>query len=565
MKSFTEFLLSTTCESTRSALMSDQENFNDNSGAVTCDLPLSNDGIIQESFYNQIKAFSKSINFALLCLIALPYSTFAAGGKKIKQPNVIFVFSDDQRYNSLGITGDPVTQTPNLDQLAREGVFFSNAFITSPICGPSRANIFTGQWERKNHIGFNYVSNNIISEEIFNNSWIMQLNKAGYSTAFIGKHHTKIADRDNTPLKENIDFCYFKEGHLGFYLDKHKVFSNLKNPTQVEGLFEATEAFLKNGNEMDYFFENADISVKDNLKRRDPDKPFCAWINFNLPHAASSLGMGARQGDPEFYYSLYEDQKDEIPFPEGYPQEIALPKDVFAKEDLMSYYVTWNKPALMNEKIKMMRSVYAIDQFMAKLRQLLIDIDEDQNTIIVYCSDNGLFLGEHGLGGKSILYEESVHVPLIIYSPLLPKKRQGMQAEQLVVGQDIPATILDMCGIKTPDTYHGKSMLPLIEGKNIAWREDVFLENLFTDQGYPRHEAVRGKEYKYIRYFSRENDRNKYLPQLSINGEQPIYEELFNLKEDPGEKKNLADNPEYAKILDSYRARCQELVTQLAN
>lgn len=492
------------------------------------------------------------------------HSSLASHNSGREKPNIIFVFSDDQRFNSLGMTGDPLTQTPNLDQLAREGVFFNQAFITSPICGPSRANIFTGQWERKNHIGFNYVSHNIISEEVFDQSWMMLLKKAGYSTAFIGKHHTKIGDRNNTPLRENIDFSYFKEGHLGFYLDRHKVFSNLRNPTQVEGLFEATEAFLLQREDTDYFFENADSSLQGCLERRDPDRPFCAWINFNLPHAASIGQMGTRPEDPGFYSTLFEDQREKIPLPEGYPQEIKLPREVFAKEDLMKYYITWNKERLLDEKMKMNRAVYSIDLFLGKLRLLLKEIGEDENTIIVFCSDNGLFLGEHGLGGKSMLYEESVHVPLIIYSPFQSEKSKGTKVDKFVVGQDIPATILDLCDITIPDSYQGESMLPLMNGKDVPWRKEVFLENLFTDQGYPREESVRGKEYKYIRYFSRENDRMQYLPGKSMKGEKPIYEELFNLNEDPGEMNNLAYNPEFATILDKYRERCQELVLQLS-
>ncbi len=144
--------------------------------------------------------------------------------------------------------------------------------------------------------------------------------------------------------------------------------------------------------------------------------------------------------------------------------------------------------------------------------------------------------------------------------PFESEKSRGTTIEQLVVGQDIPATILDMCGVDVPGSYQGKSMLPLMEGKQVPWREDVFLENLFTDQGYPREESVRGKEYKYTRYFSRENDRKLYLPENSIAGEKPVYEELFNLKKDPTEMNNLAGNPEYEAILDTYRERCQELV-----
>lgn len=501
-----------------------------------------------------------SIYFFLLIIL---FSVSIEAQKK--KPNIIFVFSDDQRFNSLGITGDPVTQTPNIDALANEGVFFNNAYITSPICGPSRANIFTGQWERKNHIGFNYVSKNVISNKAFNNSWLIKLKEAGYSTAFIGKHHTKIVDNNDSPLRENIDFAYFKRGHLGFHLDKHEAFSNLKNSTQIEGLFEATEAYLLQDPKTDYFFANASSSIyKEDLKKRDTNKPFCAWINFNLPHAASIGGMGKKSNDPEFYSMLYQDKINNIPLPENYPQEIKLPKEVFERDDLMQYYKTWEKPRLLNEKLKMNRAVYAIDQFVGNLRKLLIKIGEAENTIIVYCSDNGLFLGEHGLGGKSLLYEESAHVPMIIYSPFQSKKTKGKVVDEFVVGQDIPATILDMCGVDIPKTYQGKSMLPLLEDKKVVWRKDIFLENLFTDQGYPRHEAVRGDGYKYIRYFSRKHDRKKYLPVASINGEKPIYEELFNLNKDPKEMNNLVNNPEYKVVLETYRNRCQELVVELS-
>lgn len=477
------------------------------------------------------------------------------------QPNIVFVFSDDQRYDSLRMTGDPITETPHLDRLAAEGVFFDQAFVTSPICGPSRANIFTGQWERKNRIGFNYVSKNIISEEVFANSFLMQLKQVGYSTAFIGKHHTKIADRSNTPLKENIDFCYFGEGHLGFHPgSKHKTFSNLKNISQTEGLFEATEAYLKPGDAHNYFYENADPSIKGALAKRDPGKPFCAWINFNLPHQSSLGHMGSEPSDPEFYSTLYEDRKDRIIVPKDTP---LFPEEVLTISKMPGYYRLGGN-ALRQTKLKTARAVYGIDLFIKNLRELLVELGEDQNTIIIFCSDNGLIYGEHGISGKSMLYEESVHVPLIVYSPFIKPSLQGKRLDSLVVGQDIPATILEMCGVEVPDTYQGRSFVPLLEGKAIDWRKDVFLENLFTDQEYPRAESVRGERFKYIRYFSREEDRGLYLPDASIAGEQPIYEELFDLSKDPKEQTNLAGNPEYASVLKAHRIRCQELVVEHA-
>jgi len=510
------------------------------------------------------KKITSTIYAILSIVIYLSTTTIVARVKKPK-PNIIFIFSDDQRFNSLSMTGDPVVQTPNIDLLAKDGVFFNNAYITSPICGPSRANIFTAQWERKNKIGFNYVSNNVISEETYKNSWQAQLKKSGYSTAFIGKSHTKIGDRNNTPLRKDVDFCYYGNGHLGFYPGKkHKAFRNLKNKTQVEGMLEATKAYLTQDNSYDYFYENADPSIKKQIKKRDPNKPFSAWINLNLPHASSIGGMGSRPTDPEYYKTGYNDVKHKIELPDNYPQDISLPEDVYATKDLMKYYITSKRDKLFNEKLKMIRAVHAIDVMVGNLRSFLKEIGEDQNTIIVFTSDNGLFLGEHGLGGKTILYDESVHVPMIVYSPCFSKKTKGKVVDELVVGQDIPATILDMCDVNIPKTYQGTSVLPLIKNKNIKWRTEVFLENLFTDQGYPRQEGVRSKQFKYIRSFSKDNDRIKYLPGQSITtNEEPIHEELFDIIKDPKEQNNLAKDKDYFNVLNEYRQKCKTLVTEL--
>lgn len=488
-------------------------------------------------------------------------------GVSTDKPNVIFIKTDDQRFDSLSMTGHPVTKTPNIDQLATEGVFFNQAFITSPICGPSRANFFTAQWERKNRVGFSSVSKNFIPTAAFDDSWLMQMKRAGYFAGYIGKHHTHIGQlkQRNRYMKENLDFCYMKSGHLGFDLATRKEFSNLKNGSQIEGLLEATEAFVRPGKDKDYFFDNADASVKDFLKERDPSKPFCLSINFNLPHAASIGGMGKKPTDPEMYRTLFSDRQEDFVFPEGYPNiDVPLPEGVFRQDELMKYYRTTNRRKLLDKKTKMARAVTGIDLFVGNLRKQLTEMKLAENTILVFISDHGLLLGEHGLGGKTFLYEESIHVPLIVYSPFFGESKQGKEIEELVVGQDVPATILELCGLPVPETYQGESLVPLIEGKNVAWRKDVFCENLFTDQGYPRMEAVRDVEWKYIRYFSRANDRNRYLPDASINGEQPIYEELFNLKADPKEQVNLASHPEYKEVLQRYGKRCQKLVRELA-
>jgi len=512
---------------------------------------------------------NKLLKLSLIVLffagLAFLHSSFNIVGSTVKKkkPNVIFFFTDDQRFNSLSMTGHPVASTPNFDQLAKEGVFFDQAFITSPICGPSRANIFTSQWERKNQIGFSSVSKNTISEETFADTWLIQLKNAGYSTAFIGKHHTKIADSKNTPLNQGVDFSYYGSGHLGFRLKKHKVFSNLKNRTQVEGLFEATKAFLQKDNEYNYFYENFEGKNKYNLEQRNEDEPFAIWLNFNLPHASSIHGLGNDPNDPEHYRTKYEDDLDKFPFPDNYPQPIILPEAVYATSDLMNYYVTDNKNRLLDKKLKMARSVYSLDKCLGDLRAYLKEIGEDKNTIIIYASDHGVMLGEHGLGGKTILYDESVRIPLTVYAPCLSEKHRGKYINEPVVGQDIPATILEMCGVDIPSSYQGRSLYPLIKGEKTDWRKDIFLENLFTQQGYPRQEGVRDSRFKYIRSFSKVNDRDLYLPNRTVlTDEQPIYEELFDIIKDPKETNNLVDNIAYAETLEVYRNRCKELVIE---
>jgi len=160
-------------------------------------------------------------------------------------PNVIYIKTDDQRFDSLSMTGHPVTKTPHIDKLAKEGVFFTQAFITSPVCGPSRANTFSGQWERKNRIGFSNYLGNDMTTETFDQSWLRRLKEAGYFTGYIGKNHVTVGTGKNKGyIDKSIDFSYLKKGHIGFRLSKTPAFQHLKHETQVEGLLEATEAFL---------------------------------------------------------------------------------------------------------------------------------------------------------------------------------------------------------------------------------------------------------------------------------------------------------------------------------
>jgi arylsulfatase A-like enzyme len=182
------------------------------------------------------------------------------------------------------------------------------------------------------------------------------------------------------------------------------------------------------------------------------------------------------------------------------------------------------------------------------------------NTILVFTSDHGLFHGEYGLAGKTFLYDIDLKIPMIIYAPGL---HQGKVVDEISLNIDIAPTLLDFAGIDIPSEMQGKSLKPILENTNKDWRNDFFSENLFMEQNYPRMEAVRSKDWKYIRYYSKEKDQRHILSLIApILGEQPIYEELFDLKNDPYERHNLAGREDKQEVLEMLRSRCAELLVE---
>ena len=167
----------------------------------------------------------------------------------------------------------------------------------------------------------------------------------------------------------------------------------------------------------------------------------------------------------------------------------------------------------------------------------------DKNIIIVFMSDNGYFLGERGLSGKWVHFEESLRVPLVIVDPRITKKRQGAVAKQMALNIDIAPTILDFAGLKVPSAYQGQSLSPLIRGEKPAWRHDFFCEHLLVDPTIPQWEGVRDERYVYARYF----------------GQKPVYEYLHDLRKDPKEIQNFVKNKDYKDVLERMRRRLQQL------
>lgn len=498
-----------------------------------------------------------------------------------KRPNILVILTDDHRADYLGCAGHPVVQTPHIDRLAAEGVRFSEAFATSAACTPNRTCLLTGQYERKHGVTFGSASS--LSQEAFSQTYPMLLRKAGYYVGYVGKNHTPIGEEaginkrpeltpeqlakaqphlgyHNGAMEAGFDYWYGNHNHAWFYPKwRHPIYRNAKANTQIEIFQEGTMNFLKPAPE----FAGAQAF----LRSKPDDQPFCLLVNLNVPHGAGTSTMKQLPGDPELYQSSYRDQINEMPIPETYIakadiQTPKLPEHVYTGRYISSYNYVQTEEALRERLVRTCQTITGVDQLVGAVvaelkKQALYD-----NTVIVFTSDHGLLLGEHGLGGKVLLYEESIRTPLIIADPRQPTARQGTVVHQIALSIDIAPTLLELAGSPVPDEMQGRSLVPLLRGTGGEWRDDFFCENLFMGQNYPRIEGVRSKQFKYIRYFDKKKDR-LHIQALtaSIEGEQPIYEELYDLAADPRETRNLADSATHREVLAHFRARCQNLVT----
>lgn len=395
----------------------------------------------------------------------------------------------------------------------------------------------------------------------------MLLKKAGYYVGYVGKNHTPIGKSSSGfgyksgVMEEAFDYWYGNHGHSRFYpKEKHLIYKNAHSDTQVEIFQEGAMNFLKRNPEF--------AGTRDFLHTKPRDQPFCLMVNFNLPHGAGTTSMRLLPSDPDLYRSRYRDQTSEMPIPVTYiaEKDISSPKiptHVYNGEYIENYDFVKNLKSLRERIIRNCQTVTGIDQLVGALISELKVQGLYDNTVIIYTSDHGLQFGEHGLGGKVLLYEESMRVPMIICDPRQSPHYQGRKVEDLVLSIDIAPTILDLAGLHIPAEMQGQSLRPIMRGDSCTWREDFFCENMFMGQNYPRIKGVRSNKYKYIRYFDKKKDQHHILSlTASILCEEPIYEELYDLQRDPHEETNLFDSPAYQDLLEKYRKRCKELVVK---
>jgi arylsulfatase A-like enzyme len=500
--------------------------------------------------------------------VLAPLAALHAAGATKQQPNIIFILADDQRYDELGCMGHPLMKTPNIDRLAGEGVLFENSFCSSASCMPNRTSLLTGQWERRHTIGWNNAA--ALSREQWDKTFPMVLKQNGYVTAYVGKNHT--------PGLRSWDFDYYYatyESHTGFYpKDDYPIFRNATLDTQPEILGEGAANFLETDPR---FVERAGEPAGVFLRERAKDKPFFLYVNFNVPHNWGTSHMKQLPSDDELYRTAYRDVTSQMPLPESYVaaadvKEPKLPINVYLAEKQSTAYKYNRTPEAMNEQsVRICQTVTGMDRVVGQIQEQLRRMGQADNTIIIYSSDNGIMQGDYGYGGKNWLYDASIRVPLILYDPRLPAKQRGRRIPELVVSQDVAPTILDLCGIAAPDSMQGRSLRPLLRGEPVEWRSDFFCENLMLLHGYPLIQGVRSTEWKYISYWPNPTPSGVgyYIPpdyrevlNLGLNGQVPVYEELFHLPTDPLEQKNLAHDPEHAAQLASMRARSIELLRE---
>ncbi|WNJ16996.1 sulfatase-like hydrolase/transferase [Pontibacter sp. G13] len=507
------------------------------------------------------------------------------------RPNIIFILTDDQSVGYMGCDGNDIVQTPNLDQLAAEGLYFKQAYITSGICTPSRVSMLLSQYERKHGVNFN--SGTSVSEEAWEDAYPLVLRRNGYYTGWVGKNHAPVGQGGYTSgvMEQSFDYWYAGHRHLSFYPKKrHEIFKHAQANTQPEVLLEGALDFLSPNEQK---LEGA-IHF---LEARPEDKPFCLSINFNLPHDAGSGTMRSLKDDDELYRTGYADA--EIPLPPNYVAKAdivtpKLPTDLLKVQHRQVGYDYVDDPTSYRKRYtRHLQAMTGIDRLVGRLRARLEELDLTDNTLIIFTSDHGLFGGQFGLGGKGLCYQQVTHVPLIIFDPSTADELPSHTTDARVQSIDLAATLLTKAGIELPQTYQGQDLSPILAGGDESdGREYIFTENLWSNHfGNPRCEAIQDGRWKYIRYYFNGtlgiHDKQAFAEDVGygkvspyghdnpttmityrqfaegpLQGEPTVYEELYDLQNDPAEAENLIDAKKHRKHLQRLRDAWEQHLRQ---
>ena len=434
-----------------------------------------------------------------------------------KKPNIIFILTDDQRFDALGYAGNQFIHSPEMDKLASSGSYFHNAMVTTPICAASRASILTGLYERTHRYDF---SSKGINSSYMDTSDPTILKNNGYQTAFYGKYGVRY-----NSLEKQFDTFESYDRNNKFNDRRGYYYKTLNKDTVHLTRYTGQKALD--------FIEN----ITD-------EKPFCLSLSFSAPHAHDSAE------DQYFWQEESNGLLDTIKMPGPDLGEDVFfndqPKFVREGFNRERWHWRYDTPKKYQHSLKgYYRMISGIDREIGKIRTQLRTKGLDKNTVIILMGDNGYFLGERQLAGKWLLYDNSVRVPLLIYDP---RVENHQDISEMVLNVDVPPTIIDLAGLARPESWHGESLLPLVNGNTRSvGRDTVLIEHLWDFDHIPPSEGVRTKDWKYFRYV-----------------DHKTHEELYNLKVDPKEIKNLVGNPEYNEVLHRLRQKCEALIKEKA-
>ncbi len=416
----------------------------------------------------------------------------AAGFAQRRPPNIVYILSDDHRFDFFGAMGQPWLKgkTPNMDRMAERGIHFRNSFVTTSLCSPSRATILTGQMLFRHG-----VVNNSTDLPDSLPTFPRLLQQAGYRTGFLGKWH--MGDQNPNP-RPGFDHWVSFRGQ-GAYFDP---------PVNVNGREEKRKGYMS-----DILTEEAAGFLK-----ASKEKPFCLYLshkNVHHPFTPPPRHAGA-------FRNL------EIPYPETYPDTEALRegKPEWVLRQRNSWHGAGNAMDTPGGFEKMYRgyceSLLAIDESIGTIRDELNRLGLAENTLLVYHSDNGHLHGEHGLIDKRVMYEPSIRVPLLMECPSLVSKPREVEA--MATTLDVMPTLLDIAGAPVPDGLPGRSLRPWLEGRDVPWR-DEFVYCYYWEREAPMTPTIFGLRTRTQSFITTQGVWDRH--------------ELYDLQSDPQQKKNL--------------------------
>ncbi len=459
-----------------------------------------------------------ALAFSISCLV----SGLLFAEESAKRPNLIFIMADDHASHAMSCYGSKVNKTPNLDRIAEQGVRFTNAFCTNSICAPCRAVVLTGKYSHVNGV--------LDNRDVFDGSqptFPSMLQKAGYETAIIGKWHLH---------SDPIGFDYWKilKGQ-GKYFD----------PIFIE----MGKRFTQSG----YVTDIIGQETIDWIRNRKSDKPFCLISHHKAPHRNwqsderhAQMYDGGNIPEPETFNDDYKTRslaatEQEMTIERHLtPNDLKIdPPDGLTGEALKK----WKYQRYMQDYLG---CVASIDDNVGKLLDFLDESGLAENTVVIYTSDQGFFLGDHGWYDKRFMYEEAFRMPLVVRFPR--ELKPGTVSSEMVLNLDIAPTLLDFAGVTIPSAIQGRSFRPIMKGETASdWRKSAY----YHYYEYPawhmvkRHYGVRTERYKLIHFY------------FDIDAW-----ELYDLKTDPNELNNLYNDPAHQDTVKELKAEIVRLQKQ---